>query len=256
MYPRIEFSSQDEGSAADCGDAGLAACVGTVVDGRFFSSILNTTFYILRHGQSEGNATMTFQGRMDYPLDAKGLEQAHAAAAWLAGKSVDAIVASPLLRASKTASIIATACGLGDPLLLPSLVEVDVGIFSGIDMPTARAKNPEVFSEFHHRSWDAVPEAETSDSMYARAVASWIHMRKMAENGARTIVCVSHGGLIQWLIRSTFGARSWLPLLPCSNCGISRFDVETFAPGSPAFVQWSMINFMAPAVEAGAKPLF
>ena len=253
MYPRIEFSSQDEGAGAA---AGLAARAGTVVDGRFFSIANDATFYILRHGQSEGNATMTFQGRMDYPLDAKGVGQARAAAAWLAGKSVDAIVASPLRRASATASIIAEACGLGDPLILPSLVEVDVGVFSGVDMQTARLKNPEVFKEFYHRSWDAVPEAETSVSLYARAVASWERMRELAEQGARTIVCVSHGGLIQWLIRSTFGVHSWLPLLPCSNCGISRFDVETIALGSPAFVQWSMINFMAPSVEAGAKPLF
>ena len=247
----------DEGAAAECGEAGFAACAGMVVDGRFFGSISHdTTFYILRHGQSEGNATMTFQGRMDYPLDAKGIEQAHAAAAWLAEKHVDAIVTSPLRRASVTASVIAETCGLGDPVILPSLVEVDVGVFSGIDLQAARVRNPEVFNEFYYKSWDAVPEAESSDSMYARAVASWMRMRDLAEKGARTIVCVSHGGLIQWLIRSTFGVHSWLPLIPTSNCGISQFDVENISSGSPAFVQWSTINFRVPALDAGIKPVF
>ena len=121
-----------------------------------------------------------------------------------------------------------------------------MGIFSGIDMETASALHPGVFGEFRHRSWDAVPGAEHSRSMYARAVASWIRMRELAEEGARTIVCVSHGGLIQWLIRSTFGVRTWLPLVPSSNCGISRLDLEPTGQGAPAFLQWSMINFLAP----------
>lgn len=241
----------------DRSPAGFGSHLETVVNGFFFSSVSHeVTFYILRHGQSEGNAKMTFQGRLDYPLDESGIEQAHAAAAWLSGKAVNAIVASPLRRASVTADIIAKTCAIREPIFLPSLAEVDVGVFSGIDMETARARNPEVFKEFYYRSWDAVPGAESSKSMYARAVASWISMRDLAEKGAKTIVCVSHGGLIQWLIRSTFGVHSWLPLIPSSNCGISQYDVEPVVLGEPAFVQWSMINFRVPAKVPEQKPVF
>lgn len=260
-YPRFELSGGEGGAsfegAASPDHGGLPDCSDIVVDGCFFSPILReTAFYIVRHGQSEGNATLTFQGRLDYPLDAVGRGQAQGAAEWLAGKSVDAVVSSPQRRASSTAAIIAAACGLGEPLFLPSLVEVDVGIFSGIDWETARARYPEIFGEFRYRSWDAVPEAEHSRSMYARAVASWARMRDLAVGGARTIVCVSHGGLIQWLIRSTFGVRTWLPLIPSSNCGISRLDVEPTGPGLPAFIQWSLVNFEAPGVGPGVKPVF
>ena len=86
MYPRIELSSL-EGGSSNRGDPEPFASADIAADGNFFSSITrDTTFYIVRHGQSEGNATFTFQGRLDYPLDARGLEQAKAAAAWLAEK--------------------------------------------------------------------------------------------------------------------------------------------------------------------------
>ena len=252
MYPRFESSSWGEGGSLPLTDASAI-----VVDGAFFSSISHdTTFYILRHGQTAGNASGTFQGRLDYPLDETGMAQARAVGAWLAEKQIDAIVSSPQRRAAQTASIVAEACGKGEALYLPSLIEVDVGLFTGIGAEMARVRHPEVFARFQHMSWDAVPEAEHSSSMYARAVISWMRMRELAEGGAKNIVCVSHGGLIQWLIRSTFGAKSWLPLVPTSNCGISRLDIEPTSPGSPAFLQWPMINFRASELGLGLKPVF
>ena len=262
MYPRFELAVEGGAVSPKDGAPGgsapdLAACAGIVVDGAFFLSIAHDTkFYILRHGQTEGNASFTFQGRLDYPLDKVGLAQAQAAGAWLAEREVDVVVSSPQRRAAQTASIVAEACGKAEALYLPSLIEVDVGIFTGIDADTARVRHPEVFARFQHMSWNAVPEAEHSSSMYARAVISWMRMRELAEGGAKNIVCVSHGGLIQWLIRSTFGAKSWLPLMPTSNCGISRLDVEPTSPGSPAFVQWPMINFRVSELGLGLKPAF
>jgi broad specificity phosphatase PhoE len=123
-------------------------------------------------------------------------------------------------------------------------------------MESARARHPEIFGRFQNTSWDAVPEAENSVSMYARAVESWTAMRELASRGAKNIVCVSHGGLIQWLIRSTFGARTWLPLIPAANCGISRYDVEVLGRGRSAFVQWGLISYKAPASPESAKPVF
>ena len=226
-------------------------------DGLFFSSLDHeTSFYILRHGQSEGNATLTFQGLIDYPLDEVGANQAKAAGTWLKDKKVDAILCSPLSRASSTASIIATTCGGPEPILFSGLVEVDVGIFSGVSIERAKLEYPDIYRRFQYSSWDAVPEAEPSSRLYERAMMSWNRLRELAESGARTIVCVAHGGTIQWLIRSTFGVSTWLPLVPSSNCGISKYDVVPTSPGDPAFVQWSLINFKAPHVDKGIQPVF
>ncbi|MCX7026067.1 MAG: histidine phosphatase family protein [Spirochaetes bacterium] len=253
MYSRLEVSNAE---GADAAPASSGEAFAEVADGGFFATLDHPiSFYIVRHGRSEGNATMTFQGRLDYPLDALGFAQAQAAAAWFAGLKIDAVLTSPLRRASDTAGIIGVSLDR-TPIVVPSLIEVDVGIFSGIPAERAEAEYAEIYGEFEYRSWDAVPGAENSTQMYARAITSWKKMRELAEGGARAIVCVTHGGSIQWLVRSTFGARSWLPLIPTSNCGISQYDVVPTRPGFPAFIQWTKINFSAPGTKLGTKPLF
>ncbi|TXT42563.1 MAG: putative phosphoglycerate mutase [Spirochaetes bacterium] len=246
MYPRINLEALDAESAAAAAVADLGAANCSAADGAFFASVpKTTTIYILRHGQSVGNAAMTFQGRLDYPLDEKGNSQAAIVAAWFKDKSVDAVVASPLSRAATTAATIVQACGL-EVQSCDALAEVDVGLFSGMSVDQACAQYPEIYGRFTYTSWDAVPGAEHSSRMYYRAMRSWARMRTLAEQGARSIVCVSHGGLIQFLIRSTFGARTWLPLFPTGNCGISAFEIEPTQAGKPAFVQWKTLNFQVP----------
>ncbi|TYP77534.1 putative phosphoglycerate mutase/uncharacterized phosphatase [Paenibacillus methanolicus] len=68
--------------------------------------------YVVRHGQTEWNAQNRVCGRTDIPLTAKGEEQARAIAASLADRHFDAIIASPLARARRTAEIIANARGV------------------------------------------------------------------------------------------------------------------------------------------------
>jgi len=63
-------------------------------------------FYFLRHGQTDWNLQGRLQGHTDIPLNATGLDQAHAAADMLADQGIDIIVSSPLVRALKTAAII------------------------------------------------------------------------------------------------------------------------------------------------------
>lgn len=252
MYSRLEVSDKEIGSAF----SSPGEVFSEAADGAFFSGLLQpVSFYFLRHGRSEGNASMTFQGRLDYPLDELGRRQAKAAAAWFSDKKIDSLLTSPLRRARETAAELGSAVHR-EPSALPSLIEVDVGIFSGIPAALAESRHPEVYREFEYRSWDAVPGAEGSAAMYARAMASWRKLRELALGGARTIVCVAHGGTLQWLIRSTFGVRTWLPLMPTANCGISQFDVEPTGPGCPAFTQWTKINFVASSVESGTKPVF
>ncbi|HEY9054915.1 MAG TPA: histidine phosphatase family protein [Rectinemataceae bacterium] len=253
MYSRLEL--EDSGSGG--GGADRSSAFSEVADSSFFSEIpQKTSFLFLRHGRTEGNATFTFQGRLDYPLDELGMSQAEAAAAWIASRGADYLATSPLRRARQTAEAVAAALGSSSPEVLASLVEVDVGIFSGVEAGRAEKEHEAIFREFGYRSWDAVPNAETSAQMYARAMLSWKILRAKALAGARLLVCVTHGGTLQWLFRSTFGARTWLPLVPAGNCGVFEFVAEPSSPGRPAFVQWARVNFIPPGVEMGTKPLF
>ena len=65
--------------------------------------------YIIRHGQTELNTRNVLQGRSDHPLNETGLRQAKEAAERLKGVSFAAVYSSPLIRAIRTAEIIAPA---------------------------------------------------------------------------------------------------------------------------------------------------
>ncbi|MBR0817332.1 histidine phosphatase family protein [Bradyrhizobium liaoningense] len=89
------------------------------------------TFYGLRHGATDWNRKGLFQGRTDNPLNEDGLAQAHEAADMLHGAGISRIVASPLVRAARTAEIIADAISV--PLSIDDgIIEFDFGSFEGL----------------------------------------------------------------------------------------------------------------------------
>jgi broad specificity phosphatase PhoE len=88
------------------------------------------SFLCLRHGVTDWNAQGLFQGRTDVPLNDEGILQAHAAALRLQNARLDHIVASPLIRAVKTAEIVAAASSA--PLAIDDgITECDFGNLEG-----------------------------------------------------------------------------------------------------------------------------
>ena len=88
------------------------------------------SFCGLRHGATDWNQRGLFQGRTDNPLNDDGLKQAHEAAVMLRGAGISRIVASPLVRALKTAEIIADTIAV--PLTIDAgIIEFDFGSFEG-----------------------------------------------------------------------------------------------------------------------------
>ena len=66
-----------------------------------------TTFYIARHGETEHNVQGIIQGQNDSPLTTKGLEQAKNLASDLKEVKFDLVLSSDLLRAKRTAEVVA-----------------------------------------------------------------------------------------------------------------------------------------------------
>ncbi|MFI5690499.1 histidine phosphatase family protein [Kribbella sp. NPDC051586] len=89
------------------------------------------TIHLARHGQTEWNETGRRQGRLDSPLTELGLRQAARNAELLLAEGIDAVFASPLGRAQRTASIIASKLSL-TVTVLDDLAEIDHGLWSGL----------------------------------------------------------------------------------------------------------------------------
>lgn len=93
--------------------------------------------YVTRHGQTPWNVENIICGRTDVPLTDMGQEQACEAGRVLAREGVkfDRIIASPLMRAQKTAELIAREVGFDKSAVETDehIIEFDFGEFEGID---------------------------------------------------------------------------------------------------------------------------
>jgi broad specificity phosphatase PhoE len=226
----------------------------------FFSTLEKAVdFFIIRHGQSEGNASKIMQGREEFPLSETGRLQAAARGRVLKTALAEAspgrtlLFSSPLGRAGETARIIAMEAGLPEPVYLDDLIEMKLGIWSGKTWDQAKKDDPELWAAFMARSWDAIPGAESSAVLYKRSLRLWAVLRDMAkESGAENIVVVTHGGLIQWLLKTTFQCRSWFPLFPISNGGLFKFCVQPHPVEKSAYLCWEEID--SPLPNQSAEP--
>lgn len=215
-------------------------------------------FYFVRHGESEGNRRNMIQGREDMPLSDLGREHARAAGRWFAGTPIDLVYSSPLERARETADIILSELGTDAPATAPvettDLMELDTGVFSGYTFETIGEAFPEAWQVFRVESWESVPGAEPIASLYARAERHWNRIIADANAGHGTVVSVTHGGLLQWIVKATLGddGQRWMPIIKASNCGIFLLTVRpvNYDPDKPFgedpadgfFSEWTLLN--------------
>jgi broad specificity phosphatase PhoE len=214
-------------------------------------------FWFLRHAESEGNRDGQMQGRQHSRLTAIGRTQARAAGRWLAGRGVTRLLASPLERAMETARIVGAEAGFPAPEPLALLEEIDIGIFTGLSIEQAAARHPAAHAAFQQSSWDAVDGAETAGRLYDRAMDLWRVLLARAAAGERSILCVTHSGFLSWIIKTTVGHRSWMPLFSASgNCCVSHLHVDNHdrEGGRTLLAVWQLVNAPAGFID-GAAPL-
>jgi broad specificity phosphatase PhoE len=210
----------------------------------------DASFYFIRHGESEGNRAGLMQGRNPSTLTERGREQAREAGHWLRSRGIQVVLSSPLARAWETAEIISAEADIRDLRRIDALTEIDTGIFSSLTLAQAATRHPDAWNGFMTMSWEGVPGAERIESLISRAAKTWGTLIDLVGEEKRGILSVSHAGFIQWIIRWTFGSRTWMPLLGSSaNCAISLLTVEnrTLPSERSGFprsfhANWTMIN--------------
>lgn len=159
-----------------------------------------TRIIAIRHGQTAWNAELRMQGQLDTALDARGRWQAQQLVRALAHEAVDAIVASDLSRAVATATPLAEAMGLRVQRE-PGLRERRFGVFEGFTYADIERQWPDEIARWRVRDPTfAPPRGERLSEFYERCVD--VASRLAARHGGRTVVWVTHGGVLDCLHRA------------------------------------------------------
>lgn len=196
--------------------------------------IIELDLYIIRHGESLGNAgyggktDLTLKEGVDPVLTEKGLAQAAAAGEYLKDISFDEFYASPMLRAARTATEIMKSQPEEKPLyIMPELCEVGVTPdYKGVEIDEIREFSPyAVYAEDTQTTETRMryDTHEENDKVNERARFVIDYFRSRYKNGEK-IVIVSHAAFITNLVFTIMGLDKQAPEfdIDYNNTGITR----------------------------------
>lgn len=188
-----------------------------------FGDFMETTIYVIRHCEAEGNRTGRFQGHIDSDITEIGESQISCLAERFRDICVDRVFSSPLMRAKKTAKAVADIKNL--PLEIENdLIEISGGEIENMTYPDIYAKWPYVEISWVKAPYDfCAPGGESMKQVYERI---WRAVKKIIqENEGKNIVISSHGAAIRCLLcRLTKGDIKNLNDVSWSdNTAVSKF---------------------------------
>lgn len=159
-----------------------------------------TEFILLRHGETQWNRELRFQGHVDVGLNATGLEQAQRLARRLAGEQAHGLYASDLLRAQQTAQPVArqlALTGVSDA----ALREQSFGDVDGMTVDDIKAQHPQAWEGWlrFHEDY-CLPEGESTRQFHARVMDA-VYRLAAAHPGEKLTV-VTHGGVLDMIYRT------------------------------------------------------
>lgn len=148
---------------------------------------------LLRHGETEWSASGRHTGVTDVPLTAAGEVQARALGPLVAGYDVVRVLASPRVRARRTAALAGLA-----PEVEPDLAEWDYGGYEGMTTPQVRdALGDPTWTVFDDGVVPGPTPGETVEEVAARA--SRVLARIEPDRARGDVVLVAHGHLLRVL---------------------------------------------------------
>ncbi|ROP66221.1 putative phosphoglycerate mutase [Curtobacterium sp. PhB130] len=179
---------------------------------------MTTLLYLVRHGETDWNKQRRIQGSTDIPLNDTGRSQATETAGLLARRSFDAVVASPLVRAYETGSIIATRLGLPAPTTYPGLAERSYGEAEGLT-------DDEVLANYPH---DDIPGRESRAALLDRVTETLGEIAVRYDGGV--IVVATHGAVIRSVVNAAAPGTADRHHTPIRNGSVHsfRWDPERF----------------------------
>ena len=205
-----------------------------------------TRIVFIRHGETAWNRVKRIQGHIDIPLNETGTRQARQIAVRLAsevraGRGVDAIYASDLMRARQTAE--PTVAALGLPLdLHEGLRERAYGVFQGHDSDEIAAKFPDAYAVWQTRDPGFAPEGGESPRVFYHRVQHTVAQIAAGHPNGR-IVCVTHGGVLDCVYRYARALALDAPRdYPLLNASLN--SVEFDEAGRASIIEWGDVSHL------------
>jgi len=229
-----------------------------------------TELILIRHGETDWNRELRFQGQLDVPLNATGLEQALRVADRLAREPMHQLHSSDLQRALQTAQAVARRSELSlDPVLDTALREQNFGVVEGLRVTDIQQQFPQAWDQWVRFEADfAFEGGESTRTFHARVLAA---VRALARrHPEQTLTVVTHGGVLDMLYRSALGLSLSGPRASdIPNAGINRLRLQGEAieivdwadtrhladlPPQPVYDQQRLARERAAALAATSEP--
>ena len=169
---------------------------------------METTIFLVRHGETVDNASQTMQGQTQGKLNDHGRMQACELAAALSSVDAEAVVSSDLHRAVETAEILAEGRPL-NVVTTPLLRERDWGDFTGKFIPILKGQ--------------PFPDnVETLDALLLRAkhFLEWVKQ----QYSGKTVLAVGHG-IINKAIQAVFYGKQMREVERMTNCEVRILEL-------------------------------
>ena len=204
-----------------------------------------TELIVVRHGETEWNRELRFQGHADVGLNAMGHEQALRIATRVGLEKPACVVSSDLLRAQQTATQIAVQTQL--PLVLDAAWRGQhFGVVDGMTPAEIERLHPLQWREWlEFRQDHAMPGGESRRVFHTRIVDA-LH-RAVLEHCGQRVVIVTHGDVLDMLWRTARGS-SLDGMRECRipNAGFNRVRIfDGAAAVSVELLNWAETDHLA-----------
>lgn len=199
-----------------------------------------TELVLIRHGETDCNRELRFQGQIDVPLNATGQAQARRLADRLAAMPASQLVSSDLLRAKQTAQAVAAqhADLRGATVRLEAgLREQAFGVVDGLRVADIKARHASDWDQWLRFDADfAFPGGETTRAFHARVMDAL--MALVTVHVQQSLVIVTHGGVLDMVYRSARGLSLSGPRVSAiPNAALNRVRVRE--GGGVEIVDWA-----------------
>ncbi len=187
-----------------------------------------TRLYLIRHGQSAGNAEGRFGGHGPTPLSELGMRQAEVTGEMLAKERISAIYSSDLHRAVQTAEPLSRLLDI--PInKTEAFRERHVGVLEGLTFDESKQTFPKDYYALVNRNIQhVITQGESYRNLLKRSTGELWDILRNHQGGK--VAIFSHTGAICFLTLHLMGAihrtTKQTPWIVTSNCGVNRFEVR------------------------------